>query len=324
MVSVIVPVYNAQYSVGKCIESIINQTYKNIELILVDDGSTDDSLVICNDYAKKDSRIKVIHKSNGGVSSARNIGLNHAKGDYISFVDSDDYIDNRMYELMLENMEKNKSDVGICNLYLENETGKILYDFNHENFCFKRNYYPMNSYYFKCISGYACNKIYSRNLIYSKTNNYITFDSNITIAEDDLFNYEIFNNNADINYSYINDKLYHYVLNPNSAINKQFNLKKLSYFNAIEKEINILYENKIDNDFLKADYVINSIRIKIIMKQLKIESNDLFNQISNIAMNYKKEINYGKISKKLKTKLFISTKLNFIYALKIKITKGYN
>ena len=324
VISIIVPVYNAQNSIDKCIRSIIEQTYKNIELILIDDGSTDDSLVICNKYAKTDKRIKIIHKENGGVSSARNIGLKNANGDYISFVDSDDYLDKKMYEVLLDNIEKNKSSIGICNVCLEDENGKMLYDFNHDDFCFERSQYPANSYYYKSISGYACNKLYSRNVIYLKKDRFIEFNSNITIAEDDLFNYEIFDNNTDINYSYINNKLYHYVLNPNSAINKKFNLKKLSYFEAIEKEINILCKNGIENDFLKADYIINSVKTKIIIEQLKIESNEKFNYICKLANNYKKEINYNNISTKLKIKLFISTRLKFIYALKIKIKKEYN
>ncbi len=89
--SVIVPVYNVEKYLNECIDSIINQTYKNLELILVDDGSTDNSGVICDDYSAKDNRIKVVHKSNGGISSARNCGINNATGDYLIFVDSDDY-----------------------------------------------------------------------------------------------------------------------------------------------------------------------------------------------------------------------------------------
>lgn len=96
-ISVIVPVYNSESYLPKCIDSIIGQTYENLEIILVNDGSTDQSVSICEDYVQKDSRIKVLHKSNGGQASARNQGLAVATGDYISFIDSDDWIDNRMY-----------------------------------------------------------------------------------------------------------------------------------------------------------------------------------------------------------------------------------
>ena len=100
-VSIIVPIYNVEKYLSKCIESILSQTYKNIEIILVDDGSPDNSPQICDEYAKKDDRIIVIHKANGGVSSARNAGIDIATGKYIGFVDPDDYIENNMYELMV-------------------------------------------------------------------------------------------------------------------------------------------------------------------------------------------------------------------------------
>ena len=96
--SVIVPVYNAEKKLSKCIESITNQTYKNLEIILIDDGSTDNSLKICTDYKEKDNRIKVIHCENGGVSKARNIGLKNCTGDLVTFIDSDDFIDVNTYE----------------------------------------------------------------------------------------------------------------------------------------------------------------------------------------------------------------------------------
>lgn len=101
LISVIVPVYNAEKYLDKCIKSILNQTYKNLEVILVDDGSTDDSPQKCDDYANMDSRIKVIHKINGGVCSARNMGLDICNGTYIGFVDSDDWIAPTMYENLL-------------------------------------------------------------------------------------------------------------------------------------------------------------------------------------------------------------------------------
>lgn len=112
-ISAIVPVYNVKDFVGKCIESILNQSYKNLEIILVDDGSTDNSGEICDEYAAKDNRIKVIHKENGGLSSARNAGLDVATGDYIGFVDSDDYIHPDMYATLLYAIEKENADIAM-------------------------------------------------------------------------------------------------------------------------------------------------------------------------------------------------------------------
>ena len=104
-VSVIVPVYKVEKYIGKCIESILSQTFKDFELILVDDGSPDSSGAICDQYAQKDSRIQVIHKTNGGVSSARNLGLDKARGQWITFVDADDYVDSSF--CIIDDEEKN-------------------------------------------------------------------------------------------------------------------------------------------------------------------------------------------------------------------------
>ncbi len=114
LLSVIVPVYNVEAYLSACIESILNQTYKNLELFLVDDGSTDRCGDICDDYAQKDPRIKVIHKENGGQGSARNRALDVAEGEYIAFVDSDDYIEPTMYEVMIEALERTDSDMSLC------------------------------------------------------------------------------------------------------------------------------------------------------------------------------------------------------------------
>lgn len=104
LISVIVPVYNVELYLGRCIDSIVNQSYKNLEIILIDDGSTDDSGSICDTYEEKDYRVKVVHKSNGGLSDARNTGVGIATGQYLCFVDSDDYIDHEMFEKMLSHM----------------------------------------------------------------------------------------------------------------------------------------------------------------------------------------------------------------------------
>ncbi len=117
IISVIVPVYNVERYVKKCLDSVLAQTIENIEIIVVDDGSTDTSGVICDEYAKRDNRIHVYHKTNGGLSSARNYGIERATGSYFGFVDSDDYIDPDMYEVLLNNLLKYDADMSLCGLY---------------------------------------------------------------------------------------------------------------------------------------------------------------------------------------------------------------
>ena len=123
MISVIVPIYNVERYLPACIESILRQTYGDIELLLVDDGSPDGCALICDDYAAKDRRITVIHKKNAGVSSARNAGLDRAGGDFIGFVDPDDHIRPTMYEEMLSAMERTGADLAVCGYNYTDEDG---------------------------------------------------------------------------------------------------------------------------------------------------------------------------------------------------------
>lgn len=114
LLSIIVPIYNVENYLGQCIDSIIGQAYKNLEIILVDDGSTDSSGLLCDDYQKKDRRIRVIHKKNEGVSVARNVGLQYATGDLLGFVDSDDYLESNMYSELWTNMMHTNSELACC------------------------------------------------------------------------------------------------------------------------------------------------------------------------------------------------------------------
>ena len=114
LISIIVPVYNVEKYLNRCIDSLISQTYQNIEIILVDDGSTDSSSEIVDGYLKKDNRIKVFHKDNGGLSDARNKGIEISKGKYLSFVDSDDYVTNTYIETLYNTIIEYEADISIC------------------------------------------------------------------------------------------------------------------------------------------------------------------------------------------------------------------
>ncbi len=118
LISIIVPIYNVEKYIRQCIENIRCQTYKDLEIILVDDGSPDNCGKICDEYAKLDDRVIVIHKENGGLSSARNAGIDIATGDYLGFVDGDDWIKSDMYESMLKNILNNEADISVCGFYL--------------------------------------------------------------------------------------------------------------------------------------------------------------------------------------------------------------
>lgn len=125
LISVVVPVYNVKRYLKRCIDSIEKQTYKNIEVILVDDGSNDGSEIMCDEFEKKYENIKVVHKENGGLSSARNEGIKIATGKYIGFVDSDDFIDEKMYECLYNNLIETESDISVCKPYQYSQEDEI-------------------------------------------------------------------------------------------------------------------------------------------------------------------------------------------------------
>lgn len=164
LISIIIPVYKVEEYLEKCIESVLKQTYTNLQIILVDDGSPDNCGKICDEYAKKDSRIEVIHKVNGGLSDARNVGIAQAKGKYIGFVDSDDYIKEDMYEILINLIKEYDADVSICNLY-DVIDGKE-YIRNNENGIqeYSRLEILKEVLLDKNIQSYAWNKLYKKEL----------------------------------------------------------------------------------------------------------------------------------------------------------------
>lgn len=152
-ISVIIPVYNAENFLSKCISSVLDSTYKNFELILVDDGSTDNSPYICDQFAQKDNRVKIIHKRNEGVTKARIDGYNRSLGDYVTFIDADDYVSNVYLERLLNTAKQNNSDVVSCQYYNVrkdvSEPCKKMITGRFDREGIKRILYESNSYYIK-------------------------------------------------------------------------------------------------------------------------------------------------------------------------------
>ena len=323
-ISIIIPIYNVKKYINKCIESIINQTYKNLEIILVDDGSTDGSGKICDEFKKEDNRIVVIHKKNEGVSSARNEGLKIATGDYIGFIDADDFIEEDMYFKLLSKIEKDNTKMVVCNAYLEDENENQVYDFktNAKDVIDRHELMDriMNDFVFQ---GYMWNKLYDRQLIY-RDNDYLKFDCSISNLEDRLYNLELIDKNKKFNVSYIDEKLYHYIQRENSAIHNRYNDKYFSKFYANIKEIEILEKNNFDTNEMKANFIIEYVKAKNKIKIMKTESKVLNNEyIINNIDNYKKEIKTRKLkSKKLRIKFFIATTAPWLYKIKQKIEKN--
>lgn len=142
LVSIVVPVYNAEKTLRKCLNSIISQTYKEIEVILVDDGSSDNSVIICEAYCLKNENIKLIKQKNQGPASARNKGIDNAKGKYVYFVDADDYVEEKLVEIMVGKAEENNADMVICNYFIEKNNGTSI---RHEYYCKDGLYIDMDA-----------------------------------------------------------------------------------------------------------------------------------------------------------------------------------
>ncbi|MGN1420913.1 MAG: glycosyltransferase family 2 protein [Eubacterium sp.] len=242
LITVIVPVYNVEKYLDKCVESIVNQTYKNLEIILVDDGSPDNCPAMCDEWAKKESRIKVIHKANGGLSSARNAGIDIMSGQYVMFIDSDDYIEFNAVEIMYDSIQKADFDVCVCNVNHVNNNGEIID---------KTEFKPIELFNEKVIQAFlntnvfdsssACDKLYKFSIIEEHN---LRFDETNKWGEDFPFNYFYFKFvNKMIS---IEDCLYNYLQGHEGSITDGMTYGKATRYNNY-KEILLLEKNDKKN-----------------------------------------------------------------------------
>lgn len=184
MISVIIPVYNAKEYITKCITSIINQTYTNLEIVIVDDGSCDGSEKICDEIARNDKRIKIIHKENGGVSSARNAGLDIATGEYIMFVDADDYLKNDLCEQLISKINQADADIVIGGYEQVTKLGNVKYCLDDVFIDLRKNMSIFfDTLYTKNMLNAPFSKLYKRNIIGKQH-----FNVDVALGEDFLFN----------------------------------------------------------------------------------------------------------------------------------------
>lgn len=231
LVSIIIPVYNVQTYLRECLDSILQQTYKNFEVILVDDGSNDDSPNLCEEYAQKDSRFIAIHKENGGVASARNKGLQVAKGEYITFVDSDDTIDSNYIEAMVSGMERYKVDF-VRAPFKKNGVPQFNYSYYASLDNPVIEFYSMiNTSLFNSVWG----MMLKRNCIGD-----ICFDESIFYGEDVLFLLQVFVNSENKELLLLKGPFYNYAVREGSALNTSFNVKWLSLLTVADKVEDLL------------------------------------------------------------------------------------
>ncbi|MEH7255805.1 glycosyltransferase family 2 protein, partial [Neobacillus niacini] len=241
-ISVIVAAYNVEKYIKKCLESITSQTYRDLEILVVNDGSTDKTLEEINNVSISDERIIIVNKPNGGLSSARNAGIDRATGDYIGFIDGDDYIATDMYATLLNNMLETSSDISICKVCRVYKNHSMV-ESNSNEMVVLNNFEGIRSLLeAKNIHHYAVDKLYSRILFES-----IRYPEG-KIFEDVFTTYKLF---AVANRTvYCDTAKYYYVQRSNSILRHSFNEKKLEYLEAIEEMtlfIKINYKDLIDH-----------------------------------------------------------------------------
>lgn len=217
-VSIIIPIYNREKFLNICLDSVLNQSYKNLEIILVNDGSTDDSEKICLNYKKKDKRIKYIKQKNKGVSEARNVALNASNGNFISFIDSDDYVDKDYIKKLVNVLVDNDVDLAICNYNVVCNNESITGIKKIKSGKYNKNYYIENIVHLHKFEGYLWNKMYKRSLLIDDNGKFIQFDKDLKIREDLYYNLEV---SKKINNVYYIDKcLYFYIQHNNNSLKK--------------------------------------------------------------------------------------------------------
>lgn len=316
LISIIVPIYNVERYLRRCIDSIISQSYSNIEIILIDDGSPDECGKICDEYSKKDSRIKVIHKENEGVSSARNLGLEIISGKYLTFVDPDDYIEKEMIEKLYEWIKKYEADISICGVIDNDENynilrktkGKDIILLDREN-TFKEF---MEEYYFNSV---CWAKLYRTDLWKN-----IRFNEKTKIAEDLEVLCEVFKK---VNKTIVNTKecFYNWLCRSESATKIRYNedwKKEIDMTKNIMKYIESTYPKIIDSAIkryirINIDCIIRVIKYNYNLKEI----NELKN---NIRPYFLRALKNKNISYTMKIKLlliFINPKIyKMLYLIK--------
>lgn len=263
MISIIIPVYNVERYIDECIKSVVNQTCQDIEIVIVNDGSTDSSGAKCDEWARRDSRIKVFHKGNGGLMSAWKYGVDRSTGEYIGFVDSDDWIDPNMYETLLKHIEEKQAELALCGLITEFGGSRFS---QRETLSLRKSVYDradiVNDIYpiaicsgqknVRGISPNRVTKLYKRQLIIDVMQD---CPDNVSIGEDSVSTISAVTrcNRLCVVHNF---HPYHYRIHSESQIHKYCDTKfeKIKYFNkalrAINEKNDGVFTDQIANDYI--------------------------------------------------------------------------
>lgn len=228
-ISVIVPVFRVEKYINRCVDSILAQSYKNLEIILVDDGSDDACPLICDEYMNKDKRVKVVHKNNGGLSSARNAGLAIATGDFIGFVDSDDWIHPDMYAILHKTLVKNKDcQIAECKYQIVSKTVQNVMSDGYS--VTKWNKKTMMDNFFRVNGEYYNPVVWTKLIKKSILNKFYFVD---TVNEDWEATYEWYKRSSCV--AFVDLQLYYYFFNGNGIVNSKFKVSRLGYLEVWDR-----------------------------------------------------------------------------------------
>lgn len=326
--SVVVAAYNVENYISKCFDSILKQTYSNLEVIVVDDGSADGTLKVCDAYSKKDKRIKVIHQDNQGVSAARNLGLSTASGSFVTFLDADDFIHEQMYEKLINAIKTNNADIAMCgyqHAYENSDEVKVINEVNLKKLEQEKIY----EYLLKVgqsenkgevktdnIIGSVCRAVYSKEILKG-----IKFEY-IPICEDMAFIIDVFDKNPKI--SVVDEPLYNYLQRQSSVVHTYNDKKiknKILAYNIVSERI----KNKVSNESFKAYQfhtyasIVNEVLKNADRKKLsEILKIDNFDKLNN-RENYKYALKSTNLIKYKVAYWFIYHKWFRLYSIIVKI-----
>lgn len=294
LISIIVPVYNAESFIVQTIASLRNQSYENIEILLIDDGSTDNSLDICYKFEKKDPRIQVFHKKNEGVSATRNFGINKSSGKYLMFVDSDDFIDTNTIKLFLNLKEKYNADLTVFGMRRVNDNLETTYTFQHKFQYFQDQQKIVTEAIPNLLMTEAlspvCTNVYSSEII---KNNNIYFNEKLELGEDLLFNYNYIRKISSIIIS--NEITYNYRIHSQQTLTTKLHPHKYEMLMYVNTSIRKMAME--DKQYHIISDELNKIRIKniysVIKDYIKIKNKQLTdkNHIKSIIKSENDKIN---------------------------------
>lgn len=310
MISIIVPVYNVEKYVGRCIESIQRQTYRNLEIILVDDGATDGSGILCDRYAESDSRISVIHKENGGLSSARNAGLNKARGEYLCFVDSDDWVDDRYVEALCEAMTLSGADMAACRFCKALEGKPAPRNKDSGRISVLSDELCHHAITETTFAGYAWNKLWKTEIVRSHG---LCFDERIFNGEDLPFTVEYLRYCRSVVFT--EAELYFYNVRPMSiTTSRGFTERAFTILYAREKVLSLLKENSpACVDIETAAYLSHLAKFQFLLEPISDQYPDQYQEVKDkIARHRDRIMNLQGVALRDRLKLFAMVRFSGI------------